>query len=159
MNQREFTRVRTTIPIDCAVPGGRTMIGTTRDVSLCGCFVASTETPASGDRLGVTLHIDGRGGAIRVLASAEVVRCLPGGFAVQFLELLEVDSYEHLRNLVLYNAEDPNQAETEFDSHLGLKRIDPGQAPPVDRASALPSMLRLVTDLVAQLVRAQDCGS
>lgn len=129
MNQREFTRVRTSIPIDCAIPGGAVFVGATRDVSLNGCFVPSPDPPADGTRCTAILHIDGRGGAVRVQASAEVVRTRPGGFALHFHELLELDSYEHLRNLVLLNAEDPNQAESEFDSHLGLKRIDPREPP------------------------------
>lgn len=130
MNQREFTRVRTTIPIDCVVQGGGNVSGSTRDVSLNGCFVACEHPLPDDARCLVTMHIDGRGGAVRVLANAEVIRSRAGGFALHFLELLEVDSYEHLRNLILYNAEDPNQAEQEFDSHLGLKRVDPTQPPP-----------------------------
>lgn len=130
MNQREFTRVRTSIPIDCTGTDGLILAGSTKDVSLNGCFVPSATPPADGVRCTVTLYIDGRGGAIQVKANAEVIRTRNEGFALHFHELLELDSYEHLRNLILFNAEDPNQAETEFDSHLGLKRINPGQAEP-----------------------------
>ena len=28
---------------------------------------------------------------------------------------------EHLRNLIRFNADDPNAVEDEFDSHIGLK--------------------------------------
>lgn len=130
MNQREFTRVRTSIPIDCALAGGQVLAGSTKDVSLNGCFVPCAQPPPEGTHCTATLHVDGRGGAIRVSAHAEVIRVRNDGFALHFHELLELDSLEHLRNLVLFNAEDPNQAETEFDSHLGLKRVDPGHAPP-----------------------------
>lgn len=130
MNQREFTRVRTSIPIDCVIPGGAAIAGSTRDVSLNGCFVPCHTPPPEGTRCIATLHVDGRGGAIRIGANAEIIRIRPEGFALHFHELLELDSYEHLRNLVLFNAEDPNQAETEFDSHLGLKRVDPGHPEP-----------------------------
>jgi hypothetical protein len=130
MNQREFTRVRTSIPVDCVCADGSPHSGSTKDVSLNGCFIPSDSPPAEGTTCTATLYIDGRDGVIRVGANAEVISHRQGGFALHFHELLELDSYEHLRNLVLYNAEDPNQAECEFDSHLGLKRIEPGQAPP-----------------------------
>ncbi len=52
------------------------------------------------------------------------------GCAVQIHELLGLDSYEHLRNLILYNAEDPGTAESEFGSHLGLKPVNPAKPPP-----------------------------
>jgi hypothetical protein len=130
MNQREFTRVRTSIPIDCTITGGAVIAGSTKDVSLNGCFIPSTSPPEEGTRCTAVLHVDGRGGAIQISANAEVIRIRSEGFALHFHELLELDSYEHLRNLILFNAEDPNQAETEFDSHLGLKRVDPGQPEP-----------------------------
>lgn len=129
MNQREFTRVRTRIAVDLDLPQGR-IEGSTRDVSLNGAFVAVSATIAEGTSCLATLHVDGRGGAVAVRAQGRVVRVLEGGVAVHFDELLELDSYEHLRNLVLYNAADPAQAEQEFDSHLGLKRVDPSAPPP-----------------------------
>lgn len=129
MNQREFTRVRTRIPVDVEV-GGKVVTGTIRDLSLNGMWMATPTPPPEEATCRVTLHLDGRGGAIVVRADGYVVRSVADGFAMHFQELLEVESYEHLRNLILYNAEDPAQAEQEFDSHLGLKRIDPAAPPP-----------------------------
>jgi hypothetical protein len=130
MNQREFTRVRTAIPVDITVDG-RTIAGQTKDVSLNGCYVATTETaPVEGSACRITLHLDGRGGALVVVGSGEVARRRDDGFAVHIDELFELESYEHLRNLIRYNAEDPDQADREFGSHLGLKRIDPHGPPP-----------------------------
>lgn len=130
MNQREFTRVRSSVPVDCIFADGRILAGATKDVSLNGCFVPCPQPPPEDTPCTAVLHLDGRGGAIRVEAHAEVARVRAEGFALRFNELVEIDSYQHLRNLILYNAADPNQAENEFDSHLGLKRIEPGQPPP-----------------------------
>lgn len=129
MNQREFTRVRTCIPVDLEHAGGR-IEGSTRDLSLNGMFVATSVVLAEDTPCQAVLHVDGRGGAIVVRATGVVIRSLTGGIAVRFHELLELDSYEHLRNLILYNAADPGLAEQEFDSHLGLKRVDPAGPPP-----------------------------
>jgi len=57
-----------------------------------------------------------------------VVRSAPDGIAIHFRELLGLDSYEHLRNLILHNAVDPDQAEQEFESHIGLRKADPPPA-------------------------------
>jgi hypothetical protein len=128
MNQREFTRVRTAIPLDCTFPDGRVLPGATRDVSMNGCFIPSAEPPPEDAECVATLYVDGREGQVRIQANAQVIRTKTGGFALHFRELLELDSYEHLRNLILYNADDPNQAENEFDNHLGLKRPDPARS-------------------------------
>ncbi|HAT09112.1 MAG TPA: hypothetical protein DCS97_00595 [Planctomycetes bacterium] len=125
MNQREFTRVRKAIPLDCAFPGAGIVAGTTQDVSMNGCFIPSSSPPPEDETCVATLFIDGREGQVQVRANAQVIRTKSGGFALHFREMLELDSYEHLRNLILYNAEDPNQVENEFDNHLGLKRPDP----------------------------------
>jgi hypothetical protein len=130
MNQREFTRVRTAVPLDCIFADGRTQAGTTRDLSLNGCYVAEGEAPPEDTPCTVVLHLDGRGGAIQVRAHATVIRSRSAGFALHFLELVELESYEHLRNMVRYNAADPDQADFEFDSHLGLRRVDPSRPPP-----------------------------
>ncbi len=130
MNQREFTRVRTAVPLDCVFADGRTQSGTTTDLSLNGCYISEGEVPPEGAPCTVVLHLDGRGGAIQVRAHALVVHSRSAGFALHFLELVELESYEHLRNLVRYNATDPDQADLEFDSHLGLRRVNPSQPPP-----------------------------
>lgn len=126
---REFTRVRTLIPVDIEA-AGVVHQGTTRDVSLKGMFAAVACILPAGAPITATLFLDGRGGAVQVRARGAVVRALDAGLALRFDELLELESYEHLRNLVLYNAEDPRKAAAEFGSHCGLKAVDPEQPPP-----------------------------
>ena len=46
------------------------------------------------------------------------------GMAIEFTGV-PLDDLEHLRNLIRFNAEDPNAVEDEFDSHIGLKPRDP----------------------------------
>jgi hypothetical protein len=57
-------------------------------------------------------------------ASGSIVRSLPGTLAVHFSEV-DVDSYEHLRQLILNNAEDPERAEKEFGAHWGIRAARP----------------------------------
>jgi hypothetical protein len=47
---------------------------------------------------------------------------LADGLAIRFDELLDPESYDHLCQLIRYNALDPVKAEREIAEHLGLKR-------------------------------------
>lgn len=129
MNQREFSRVRRAVPIDCHLADGQVLAGHTRDLSLNGCFVTGVAAPPLATPCRAVLYLDGREGSLAVAAEASVVRAGPDGFALHFHELVELDSYEHLRQYIRWHAADPDQVEAEFDSHLGLRRIDPGQPP------------------------------
>ena len=40
--------------------------------------------------------------------------------AVEFTGV-PLDDLEHLRNLIRFNADDPNAVQEEFDAHVGLK--------------------------------------
>ena len=57
-----------------------------------------------------------------MVANGYVSRSLPDAMAIEFTELIGLESWQHLRNLILYNAEDPVRAQQEFDTHLGLKK-------------------------------------
>jgi len=41
-----------------------------------------------------------------------------------FSKILGLESFEHLRNLVYYNAENVEQVETEFTTHTGIRKRD-----------------------------------
>lgn len=131
MNLREFSRVRSAVPVDCQLADGRVLAGQTRDLSLNGCFVTGVPAPPTGCPCRAVLHLDGRGGSLIVTAEASVVRAGADGFALHFHELVELESYEHLRHYIRWHAADPDQVEAEFDSHLGLRRIDPSHPPGV----------------------------
>jgi hypothetical protein len=118
--------VRTRIPVDVEA-GGNEISGEVGDVSLDGLWFPTTVRVSEQTPCRVTIHLDE---AFTIRADGVVARSEPDGFAVHFLELLELESYEHLRNLILNNAVDPAQVEQEFDSHLGLRRVDPALPPP-----------------------------
>jgi hypothetical protein len=61
------------------------------------------------------------GGEMQVEAMATVVRTTADGFAINFTKLLGVESYGHLRSLLLYNATDPDRIEEEFKAHYGIR--------------------------------------
>ncbi len=122
MDKREFERVQSHIPVDVE-SGGKTIGGETRDIGFAGLWLPTTEPFAERTQCTVTIHL---AESIKIRAKSLVVRSEPDGFAVQFLELLDLDSYGHLRNLILYNSADPATVDQEIGRHFRLRT---GSAP------------------------------
>ncbi len=54
-------------------------------------------------------------------ATGKIRRSEPGSLAVEFTGL-DLDSYQHLRQLILNNTDEPEKAEQEFAAHWGIRR-------------------------------------
>ncbi|MDZ4672899.1 MAG: PilZ domain-containing protein [Gemmatimonadota bacterium] len=121
-HRREFSRVPVHLRVEVFVAGVRLPEGTMESLSLKGGFFRCATPPAEGARCDIRLHLDGT--EIEVHTQGHVVRQSADGSAIQFDEIVGVDSLEHLRNLILFNAHNPAQVEQEFHDHLGLKPGD-----------------------------------
>jgi hypothetical protein len=119
-NQREFTRVP--IRVRAEVKGGGLSIASSapQTLSLKGMLVTCTEQLPKDTECQITLFLGD--GDIQIEAEGTVVRCYPDGIALQFTRILGLESFEHLRKLVLYNAPDPDQVESEFNTSTGIHR-------------------------------------
>lgn len=116
MEKREFTRVRAHLPVE--VEGdGRVVAGEAGDIGFEGLWLPTAEPLAERTSCIVTIHL---AESIKIRAQGLVVRSEPHGFAVQFLGLLDLDSYGHLRNLILYNSAEPATVQEEIDRHFWL---------------------------------------
>lgn len=123
-NQREFSRVETSVIADVATDDGVVVARcTTKSLSLNGVFVVSETGLSVGTGCEIALFLNTGNDDFRLDLCGDVVREEPGGFAVEFTEVA-VDSLEHLRNLVRYNAENADTVETEFHQHVGIKHRD-----------------------------------
>jgi len=120
MNHRKFTRVHPHIPVDVEV-SGRVVSGEVSDISFAGLWLPTTVPVAERSPCRVTIHL---AETIKIRADGVVVRSQPNGIAVQFLELLDLESYGHLRNLILYNSRDTATVEQEIERHLLLRSAD-----------------------------------
>lgn len=120
---REFTRISNSIDVD-VTSDGKVLSGHTRDVSLKGAFVRVGAELPPNTPCTLVLYLDSRESEARVEANGRVVRSIGDGMAIEIKELIGVDSYWHLRNLVTYNAEDVERVEEEFAMHRGLRRVD-----------------------------------
>lgn len=123
-NERGFTRVGVAFGVT-VVPteGGQTIHAQLRNVSVSGVMLecppdAPLPAPASTCRITVSL---GDSDEHLIEATARVVRSGPEGLALQIEQVEGETSFEHLRNLVLYNAPDADRVEDEIQDHLGLR--------------------------------------
>lgn len=118
--RREFTRVPIHVWGTFADPGGERLTAQVDTLSLRGCHVSTFDPLPAGGRYHLTLFLDDDARALRFAVEARVVTSGPDGMGVEFMEM-PLDSYEHLRNMVLLNAPDPARVEREFRAHLGLR--------------------------------------
>jgi PilZ domain len=118
--RREFSRVAVNLRTEVTAQGTTHRDGTMENLSLKGGFFRTALAPAEGEACDIRLHLDGTD--VEVHALGTVVRRGPAGCAIQFTEIVGIDSLEHLRNIILFNALDPTQVEREFQEHLGLRR-------------------------------------
>ena len=115
--ERGFTRVP--LPFSVTIEAGSQVLRTDPgvDVSASGIAVKTTETLPFGTLCRVRIPLDAN---FEVDFQGRVVRSTPDGFAVEVLAI-ELESFELLKQLVRYQADDPARVDREFCSHLGLR--------------------------------------
>jgi hypothetical protein len=120
-NNREFSRVPLPVSAAFALVSGETIEGTAHDISMNGVFIETSRGASVGEEGQLTLTFEPKYEPIVITGHGRVIRVTDEGVGVQILEI-ELEGYEHLRNLILYNAPDPEAVMSELDGHLGLKR-------------------------------------
>jgi hypothetical protein len=121
-HEREFTRSATAIEVEITA-GNRTVGGSTRDIAMKGLYLFGERSIAAGEACSIRLYLGGRESGVCVQARGRVARVDAEGMAVS-LDEVDLDGYQHLKQLVLLNAEDPDQAAEEIEQHRGLLRRD-----------------------------------
>jgi hypothetical protein len=125
-NRREFTRVPVQVEVEVTSEKPPTVSGQATDVSLKGRYLVCDNPLPLGSDCRVALLLGGRENSLRIEVCGKIARVDDAGMGLEITEIMGLDSFEHLRNLVLYNSTtDTGQVEGEFDSHVGLKRRDP----------------------------------
>jgi hypothetical protein len=120
--KREFTRVPITFEVAITV-GGRALEGcSVRDLSMKGMLVLSKEKFPLGTACEAVIALVQ--GEVEIHTSGVVAAEHPLGFAMEFSTIDGLESYIHLRNLVLFNSPDTEKVEEEFQSHAGIRRKD-----------------------------------
>lgn len=114
VEQRKRTRVEFHTTADIQATGVRVLSMQTRDLSHKGVFVLGELPLEQGQECGVTIQL-GRDEdeAPTLHMEGKVARVTADGVAIDFISM-DPDTYMHLRNLVLLNADNPQQAAKEF---------------------------------------------
>jgi hypothetical protein len=119
-NQREFTRVLVAARTVIKSAGTTLSASQTHSLSMKGMSIQCAERLPKGAECEISIIlVDGEA---EIQVQGNVVAHLPDGMAFVFTKILGLDSFEHLRNLVFYNAQDVEQVEDEFKSHTGIRK-------------------------------------
>jgi hypothetical protein len=120
--KREFVRVPFTTKAEIQIGDLSIRSSSGINISLNGLRLATEQSVADeGDACIIKIILKAFDHHVIIEAQGQVARTGPGYLAVVFTEL-DPDSYLHLRQLIINNADDPLRAEEEFDTHWGIRR-------------------------------------
>ncbi|KAA3658275.1 MAG: PilZ domain-containing protein [Calditrichaeota bacterium] len=123
-DKREFTRVQIHIEVETDDDHIKTMHGETNNLSMGGFFVETRDKMEIGYEGKMELFLDGGFERVPIEVHGKVVRANKEGYGVEIVKVYGVDSYSHLKNLVMYNAPDFSKIQAEFDKHCGIRPIE-----------------------------------
>ena len=121
--KREFTRVPIHLNVEFSSPQRATSsVCQLKDVSMNGVYVHCDNPLPIGSDCKITVILGSEAVPIRIEVSGKIARVDADGMGMEITEIVGIESFEHLRNLVLYNSPNVDQVEQEFHEHVGIKR-------------------------------------
>lgn len=122
VDRRDFLRVPFNTEVE--VKAGARVIRSNKgiNISMSGLHFSSDEPAAPpGTPCHARVILSAPGHRLAIEADGSIIRSEPGSLTVEFTGL-DLDSYHHLRQLILNNTDDPEKAEQEFIAHWGIRR-------------------------------------
>jgi len=119
--RREFIRIPFTAEVEINAEGRAIRSKKGINISMGGLHLSAVDaklTPGALCRVVIILNTVDHGPTLE--AGGKVIRSEPGSLTIEFTEL-DLDSYHHLRRLILLNAAEPDKAEEEFIAHWGIR--------------------------------------
>jgi len=113
--RRKNTRVPFQTTADVVFQGQQYSHCATENLSIKGVSVLGISGHGVGETCDLSLALSGTTSQLRLTMKAEVVRLEADRIGLHFLEI-DLDSFYHLKNIVYYNAEDPDAIEQEMRS-------------------------------------------
>lgn len=126
-DKREFTRIPIQLEVEVtssAMPASHKR-ARIRDVSMKGLYLWCENPFPKGSTCQVTIALGGGEEPVCIQVNGKVARQDPDGMGLEIIEIIGVESFGHLQNLVRYNSpttEQVERVEQEFNEHLGIKR-------------------------------------
>ena len=119
-SRREMTRVPLQIETELRAEGHPLTLGKTTDISLKGLHVTSQQSLPVDATCHITLRLGPPEHPIRIAIEGTVVRTTDEGMAIE-INSVPLDSFSHLHNLVIYNAQDTNRVDEELHSRVSRR--------------------------------------
>jgi hypothetical protein len=119
-SRREMTRVPLQIETELRVEGHPLTLGKTTDISLKGLYVTSQQSLPVDATCHITLRLGPQEHPIRIAIEGTVVRTTDEGMAIE-INRVPPDSFSHLHNLVIYNAQDTNRIDEELHNRVSRR--------------------------------------
>lgn len=120
--KRAFIRVPFNTEVEIEVQGRTITSRAAIDLSMTGLRLEIGQSiPPAGASCGVKIILAASEPRVIIEAQGTVIRSGSGNLAITFTEL-DLDSYHHLRQLIMNNTDEPERAEQEFVSHWGIRR-------------------------------------
>jgi hypothetical protein len=123
-NRREFSRVNLRQVVTFHQQDGRQWTGHILDISANGIHASGNCPPPTGAEGAICISLGDATSLECIHALGRMGRVTATDGVLQFNELLGTESLEHLRQLILANADDPEAVESEFATHIGLRKRD-----------------------------------
>lgn len=117
---REFTRVRLEVEASGEEESGRSLKGTISDISAKGLYLICKNPPDEGLTCKITIQLVNEKKSIPIDLVGRVTRREVNGAAFEYRSV-SVESFEKLKRLILFNAENPLKVEREYTSYFGIK--------------------------------------
>ena len=119
-SRREMTRVPLQIDTELRVEGHVLALGKTTDISLKGLYVASRQSLPARTTCHITLRLGPQEHPIHIALEGTIVRTTDEGMAIEITSV-PPDSFAHLHNLVIYNAQDANRIDQELHNRVSRR--------------------------------------
>src|SRR5260221_8584324 len=118
--KREFTRVPIHLKAEFSSPQrGMSSACELGDVSMNGLYVHCDNPLPIGSDCKIAVILGSEAVPIRIEVNGKIARVDADGMGMEIMEIVGIESFEHLRNLVLYNSSNVDQVEQEFHEHFG----------------------------------------
>jgi len=114
MERRKNTRVAFQTTADLKFAGKNYQQCETENLSLRGMSARGISGHAPGEKCDISLALTGTSSKLLLYMKGEVVREDKDGIALRFTEI-DLDSFYHLKNIVYYNTEDPDNIDSEIE--------------------------------------------
>jgi hypothetical protein len=122
MKETRRGRVRAKYDTNVAITDGKTTISSdhTQDISLNGVSIISNKSFPVGSECDLTITLNSTVAHLQLRLNCTVVREMENGFAVTFKEM-DIETYQHLKNIILYNSDDPEAFLRQCEERPGFK--------------------------------------